>query len=65
MSRYVVRVCVPNMLMHYLSHGRLVSSIDNATHYPHPSAAKRAMASYREKCRPNFVIASVADRRKR
>lgn len=45
---YIVRVLTPEGKYAYLSRGRVVRK-RNATHYYHPSGAKRAAESWRAK----------------
>lgn len=45
---YIVNVLAPDGLWGYLSRGKRVR-FENATHYYHPSGAKRAAESYRAK----------------
>lgn len=46
MSRYIVRVIGPSGMERYLWRGQEIERRENATHYPHPSSARRAMDSY-------------------
>lgn len=45
MSRYVVRVTIPAEGVKYQQRGRFVDDIEAASRYPHPSSAKRGLAS--------------------
>lgn len=45
MSRYVVRVTIPGEGVKYQQRGRFVDDIEVASRYPHPSNAKRGLAS--------------------
>lgn len=46
MSQYVVRVVGPSGMERYLARGRMVERADHATHYPHPSNARKAGVAY-------------------
>lgn len=49
---YVVRIVGPSGMVRYLRRGRVVENQDNATHYSHPSAAKRAAADHERRKYP-------------
>lgn len=60
MGRYVVRVVERDGVARFLVRGRLTDWSAKATHYPHPSNARRAAAAFAAK-RPYLIGNSVVD----
>ena len=46
MSRYIAMVVQRDGVQRYLTRGRLTDWQRNATHYPHPSNARQALAKF-------------------
>jgi hypothetical protein len=58
MSRYIVEIVGPSGHSTFLSHGREVRR-ENAMRYSHPSAARRAALSYKQRYPEQFVRPGV------
>jgi hypothetical protein len=54
MSRYVVRVTIQGEGAKYRQRGRFVDDIEQASRYPHPSAARVGALSSLLKIKPRF-----------
>jgi hypothetical protein len=63
MSRYVVQITGPSGLSRYLSRGKLVESMEQASHYPHPSNAREALGGFTTKGGMQGRVASLIDTR--
>lgn len=63
MSRYIVQIVERDGVARYLTRGRLTDWGRNATHYPHPSNAEQALASFRAKHSTLVAATSVIDTR--
>jgi hypothetical protein len=63
MSRYVIEVIGPSGMSRYLSRGKLVESIDQASRYPHPSNASEALGGFTTKGGMQGRVARLIDTR--